>query len=109
MIKPAPILACVLALVAPARAGALTPGEAHAMAKAGDIVLVDVRTPKEWARTGLPAHARCATGVRSAFARRMLEAAGFTDVDDVAAGVAGRGEVPGWLAAGLPIEACGVC
>ena len=33
--------------------GTLTPPEAHAAVRAGDLILVDVRRPDEWAATGI--------------------------------------------------------
>ena len=36
----------------------LSAPEAHRMAAAGEIVLVDIRTPQEWKQTGVPAGAR---------------------------------------------------
>jgi len=51
----------------------------------------------------------CAGGVRSSLARSMLEAEGFAEVYDVAEGMLGSSDGPGWLARGLPIEDCGAC
>ena len=58
---------------------------------------------------GRPIAVICAAGVRSARARRFLEAHGFTAVFDVSEGMLGRGDEPGWLARGLPIEPCRQC
>lgn len=99
-----------------------------------DLVIVDVRTPREWRETGLPRGAvqatlqdedfiaqvlaavkgdkdapvalTCRTGRRSARAAKALEAAGFSDLYNIREGWAGReGSGPGWLARGLPVEA----
>jgi rhodanese-related sulfurtransferase len=51
----------------------------------------------------------CARGTRSAFARELLAAAGFTRVDDVGEGMLGGPNGPGWLARGLPTEPCRSC
>jgi rhodanese-related sulfurtransferase len=52
----------------------------------------------------------CKTGGRSAQAAALLEAAGYTSLVDMRGGMAGerdalgRTTVPGWAAAGLPVE-----
>lgn len=46
----------------------------------------------------------CAGGVRSARARDLLLANGFTDVTDIPEGVGGSAAGPGWKARGLPLE-----
>jgi rhodanese-related sulfurtransferase len=115
-----------------ARNGAetLTPAEAHAAAQRGDILLVDIRRPDEWARTGvaegaMPIDMRspefaekllmyagtsdravaliCARGVRSRRLAQHLVEAGFTNVIDVPEGMLGSGAGPGWIEAGLPL------
>ena len=49
------IAAFILILVcSPAAAEVLTPAEAEARAAAGELTIVDVRLPMEWAETGLP-------------------------------------------------------
>lgn len=107
---------------------------AHQAALAGDIVLVDIRTPEEWRETGIPASAHaidmqteprmflqrlvavaggdrtrrialiCRTGNRSSQLQAHLSRAGFTGIVDVAEGVAGSRSGPGWLKAGLPVR-----
>ena len=111
-------------------AGTLTPPEALAAARAGDVVLIDVRRPDEWAATGLPEAAVpidmrrgdfatalraaaghpprpvaliCARGVRSRRASGALAEAGLTRVIDVPEGMLGSAAGPGWLARGLPV------
>ena len=122
-------------LAAPAHAepGTLPADSAWQMVQRGDLVVVDVRTPTEWAMTGLPrdshginakdrdfiAQARgavlgdldqpiaviCRTGERSREAANILEKAGFTHVFDIREGLAGNGEAgEGWLKRGLPID-----
>lgn len=112
----------------------MTPGEAHAKALTGEVVLVDIRTPGEWRETGLPASAHaitmnqdgpalvaaldkalggdrskplaliCRTGNRSSHLQGQLQRAGFATVIDVSQGMAGSRHGPGWLKAGLPVR-----
>lgn len=109
----------------------LSAPDAHDAALAGEITLVDIRRPDEWARTGVPqggvgidmrrddfievllaqtAGDRdrpvaliCARGVRSARLSAQLQAAGFTQVIDVPEGMSGSGAGPGWVKRGLPV------
>jgi rhodanese-related sulfurtransferase len=99
----------------------------------GRILLVDIRSPREWRKTGVAAgalaitvhrrdfagallvaaggdHARpiaiiCATGGRTALARRYLKLMGFTAVVDVSEGMLGNSRGPGWIRRGLPVVA----
>jgi rhodanese-related sulfurtransferase len=110
---------------------ALNPEQAHAMAQAGALALIDIRRPDEWALTGIGAGATpldmlrddfdaalaarvagdraapialiCARGVRSARLGNRLLAAGFTNIRDVPEGMLGSGAGPGWIARGLPL------
>lgn len=112
-------------------ASALTPQDAHAAAANNNILLVDIRRPDEWTRTGVGEHAVpidmrradfedlllqqldgntprpvaliCARGVRSRRMSARLSAAGFTRVIDVPEGMLGSGAGPGWLKRGLPV------
>lgn len=118
-----------------ARAGEprLSAARAHAEAVAGRLLLLDIRTPQEWAKTGigqgavaLSMHAEgfleavarltggdrsrplaliCATGGRSGAMREALARMGYTAVFDVAEGMIGSATGPGWLRAGLPVAA----
>lgn len=109
----------------------LTVAQAHQAAASGDVVLVDIRTPREWAQTGVPEGAHpidmrrddflaalsraagsdkgrsialiCARGVRSARLSRALTEAGYTNIVDVPEGMLGSGAGPGWLKTGLPV------
>lgn len=56
-------LCVTFVLVAPplAQADELSATEAYARASAGEITLIDVRSPREWRQTGLPAHAKAVT------------------------------------------------
>ena len=133
--KIAPIFAFVLFAATSANADVqqITPDEAYAKALAGEIVLIDIRTPEEWADTGLPDVALqdnlyapdfvqkliairdqnpdtplaliCRTGNRSGGASAQLYQAGLTSVIDVVEGMAGSGVGPGWVTRGLPVRA----
>lgn len=109
----------------------LSPDQAHAQAVAGQITLIDIRRPDEWARTGsgegavrldlrrddfvsvlttlvsgdldAPIALICARGVRSARTTNQLVAAGFTNIIDVPEGMLGSAAGPGWLERGLPL------
>ncbi|MGR3759753.1 rhodanese-like domain-containing protein [Roseobacteraceae bacterium NS-SX3] len=111
----------------------LSAAEAYARAQAGEVVLIDIRTPREWRATGVPAGGRpidmrrpdfaaalqavagpdraapialiCARGVRSARMTLALAEAGFTSILDVPEGMLGSRAGPGWIAAGLPVVA----
>ena len=110
---------------------ALSVAEAHARAASGDILLVDIRRPDEWAETGVgegahpldmrrsdfvaalsrlreadparPVALICARGVRSSQLSAQLDAAEIGPLIDVPEGMLGSGAGPGWLAAGLPV------
>jgi len=107
---------------------------AHQRARAGDIVLVDVRRPSEWQSSGVPesGHAItmhqdgaafveqlrraaagnaarpialiCATGGRTTWLLPQLKKAGFANVLNVAEGMFGSGHGQGWLKRGLPVR-----
>lgn len=107
---------------------------AHERARAGEIVLVDVRRPSEWKKTGGPetGHAItmhqdvgpflaklrqaaagnlahpialiCATGEHSTWLLLQLRKVDFTNVVNVAEGVFGSGYGKGWLKRGLPVR-----
>lgn len=144
ILRPGSAVALLFTLViwlgAPAMAGeVLTAPEAYQRAKSGAVVLIDVRSAREWRQTGVPAGAKqvtihqgaqsflagvlkatggdktkpvaliCARGNRSARARRFLEASGFTNVHDVSEGMFGRNGTPGWLARKMPVEKCMTC
>ena len=95
------------------------PREAEALIEAGDIDIVDVREPSEWARGHIPgarlvplAQLRadpdaaklgskvifvCASGGRSLTAAKLADARGIADVISLDGGTSG------WLVVGLPI------
>lgn len=110
----------------------LSPQEALAKARAGEIVLVDVRRPKEWRKTGVATPAKaitmhqkfptflaelrasvgndttkpiaviCARGGRTNALQEPLKRAGFQTVFNVAEGMLGGTYGPGWIKSKLP-------
>lgn len=109
----------------------LSVADALEQVRTGEILLIDIRRPDEWARTGIPEGAHpldmrrrdftqaleriakgdtsrpialiCARGVRSARMVRRLDSAGFTHVLDVPEGMLGSASGAGWLARNLPV------
>lgn len=112
--------------------GEMTPPDVLAAIRSGDVILIDIRRPDEWAQTGIaegaiPLDMRrddflpaltdiadgdttraialiCARGVRSDRTSARLEAAGFSQIIDVPEGMLGSRAGPGWLQRGLPVE-----
>lgn len=107
----------------------MTAREAFEKLRAGELTLIDVRTPEEWRRTGVPEGAKratlqdkdflkqvmlhvgsfeapvafiCRSGQRSGQAAAQARAVGFGDVYNVTGGVEGPN---GWLAQRLPVSA----
>ena len=125
---------CVVGYInqVPAAVTQLTPVQAHRQALACDILLIDIRRPDEWAKTGIPEGAEpldmrrddfaqaltalangdtnrqiaviCARGVRSRRLTAQLTGAGFNRIIDVPEGMLGSFAGPGWLAEGLPVR-----
>ena len=119
-------------LTAPSQAQTLTAPEAYRQVQAGELILVDVRTPQEWLTTGVPKGARladmknprflhqlkrldkrsgdkpialiCHGGVRTSKLVQELKKHGFHGLLDVSEGMNGSHDGPGWLARGLPLE-----
>ncbi|PLX44839.1 MAG: sulfurtransferase [Hyphomicrobiales bacterium] len=113
-------------------ASQLSAPDAMTKAAVGEITLIDIRTPMEWARSGVPKGAVtlsiqqqdfpqalealvegdksrqlaliCATGSRSAMLQRYLLSQGYENVVDVSEGMMGNHMAPGWLRRGLPVE-----
>lgn len=116
----------------PSNGGDLSPPDAHALALSGEITLVDIRRPDEWAQTGSgegahrldmrrddfiselltlvegdpsrPVAVICARGHRSFRMSSALRNAGFTNIIDVPEGMLGSGAGPGWIARDLPLN-----
>lgn len=108
----------------------LTPADLHTAVQAGEVLLVDIRQPEEWAQTGIatgavpidmrrpdfaeavlaarayedqPIAVICARGVRSRRLAHAMTEAGLTPVIDVPEGMLGSFSGPGWIRAGLPL------
>lgn len=128
------VLLCTLTLTlflpAAADDARITALSAHKRASAGDILLVDIRTPQEWRTTGVgegalaismhepgfaeklaqaaggdtsrPIALICARGNRSARMAATLFRMGYTQILDVAEGMLGSRHGPGWLKRRLP-------
>ncbi|WP_127477726.1 rhodanese-like domain-containing protein [Sulfurivermis fontis] len=140
MIRALFLLTLALVFSTPVRAVPdLSAPEAYAKARAGEVRLIDIRTPEEWRQTGVapgagrvdfyrgpqsltdyilqqvggdrdaPIALICRTGNRTTQAQRYLQGIGFTHVYNVREGMAGSAAGPGWLRRGLPVEACGQC
>ncbi|ADC61223.1 rhodanese-like domain-containing protein [Allochromatium vinosum] len=133
------LIVASLVFVAGAQAGGLdlSPQEALAKAKAGEILLIDIRTPPEWRETGVAPEAHridmtdpkflerllqdmggdksapialiCRTGNRSGYVQKQLQKMGFSQVHNVPEGMAGSRSGPGWIRRGLPVETCTNC
>ncbi len=110
----------------------ISPQQAHELAGKGEILLVDVRTPNEWAKTGLPEdavaislqdpqflqkleeaaggdHDRkvafiCASGGRSMQVAQALKQYGWNNTINVAGGMTGSMRQQGWVQLGLPTK-----
>ncbi|MEL6840358.1 MAG: rhodanese-like domain-containing protein [Pseudomonadota bacterium] len=109
----------------------LTPEQAYRAAQAGEILIVDIRRPDEWVRTGIaegavpidmrrddfvdavlaermsnaqPIALICARGVRSARMTNRLTRAGLTQIIDIPEGMLGSFAGPGWVKRDLPIR-----
>ena len=111
--------------------GKLSVADAHRSATQGQVYLVDIRRPDEWARTGIGEGAHpidmrrqdftdallaltggdsnaavaliCARGVRSRALTARLTKAGFSNIIDVPEGMLGSGAGPGWIKSNLPV------
>lgn len=105
--------------------------EAFSAVHNGDLILLDIRSPEEWAQTGvadgalpvtmhdpnfgsnlkeiraknpeMPIALICATGGRSNYVADVLEKNGFASVFDISEGMFGNGHAPGWIKRELPI------
>jgi rhodanese-related sulfurtransferase len=127
------VVACGMSLLfGQAALPAMTPREAAPQIAAGEMLLVDVRTPEEWRATGLArsavpidmrdpqfqaklAQARrgredkpvaliCAGGVRSARVQASLAQISGIKTVNITGGMSGYGGRAGWIAEGLPVE-----
>lgn len=132
------LIAALLLAPAAARAQAvvtprptLSVREAHERVRAGQVVLVDIRTPEEWRDTGVaegavrldmlnptfearlaairaanpgkPIAIICRTANRTRRVQEILSGRGWRDIVDVRGGMLGDGTHRGWLDEGLPL------
>lgn len=126
---------CMFALISAGSAAAedkISVEEAHRRAAAGEVFLIDIRTPGEWRDTGvgegahaismhLPGFAEkiaavtggdvsrpialiCARGHRSAKMAAALARLGYSKILDVSEGMLGSNQGPGWLKSRLPVR-----
>lgn len=139
--RAAMLLAGLFALASTAFANdpvqTLSAPEALAAAQAGQLTLVDIRTPQEWRQTGVakgvtridmrdPAFERvllaavggnkeapialiCRTGNRTGRLLPKLRQQGFSHLYHIPEGMVGSAAGPGWIARGLPLERCDTC
>jgi len=119
------------AIAEDASGGSISVEMAHRLAVDGDVTLIDIRRPDEWASTGsgegamrldmrrydfvaaltkivsddtsAPVALICARGVRSARMTNILTQAGFTNIIDVPEGMLGSRAGAGWIRKGLPV------
>lgn len=106
--------------------------DARKAVQAGEIILIDVRSPDEWRETGIADVATpitmhnsqflsrlqtvidknpdkrlafiCAVGGRTGYITRELEKRGFENLIDVSEGMLGSPNGVGWIKRGLPIK-----
>ncbi len=107
--------------------------EAYERAEKGELVLVDIRRPREWRKSGIPANSLaitmhqsrggflkairaaagdpgkpiafiCAVGGRSRYLQLVLERSGIKNTINVLGGMFGTRRDIGWLKAGLPVR-----
>ena len=121
----------LLSLAALADAPIISAPEAQAKLERGEIILLDIRSKKEWRETGVAKGAwpvsmhesdfakrinailaeyppeqiavMCAVGGRSKHITTLLKRKGITGVIDMSEGMMGNKRGPGWIARGLPI------
>jgi drug/metabolite transporter (DMT)-like permease/rhodanese-related sulfurtransferase len=105
--------------------------EAYSAALNDDLIILDIRSPGEWAETGIAQGAWpvtmhdpnfgtnlqkiitsfpnkrlaliCATGGRTEYVASILTKNGMPNVIDISEGMFGNGKAPGWIARKLPI------
>ncbi len=110
----------------------MTADVAREQALAGELVLIDIRRPEEWAQTGvadvallndmtdrefvarlyairaqspdIPLAFICRTGNRSGYVTKELEKMGMSGLVDVVGGMVGSRADKGWLKRGLPVR-----
>jgi len=106
--------------------------EAHRQVVAGEMIILDIRSPQEWKETGIASvavpltmHSReflagfqkivednpqkkialiCAVGGRSAWLQGELAKRGYDKVIDISEGMLGSKAGPGWIARGMEMK-----
>lgn len=106
--------------------------EAYSAVQSNEMIILDIRSPGEWAETGVakgawpvtmhdpsfgpnlqkivarypdvPIALICATGGRSNYVADVLGKNGLEGVIDITEGMFGNGKAPGWIARNLPIQ-----
>ncbi|MDP2620619.1 MAG: rhodanese-like domain-containing protein [Hyphomicrobiales bacterium] len=124
-------LGLVLIAGAAAAAPAISVHDAYEQAGKGEILLIDIRSADEWRATGIATVAQpismheqgfferldaavggdhskavaliCSSGGRAAWMQVQLLARGYTNVVNVAEGMEGGSNGPGWITSGLPL------
>ena len=130
------VLGAVLGLMITAAAGlaqaqTMSASEAYSAVLNDDVIILDIRSPGEWAETGVakgawpvtkhdpsfgpnlqrilekhpnkPLALICATGGRSNYVAGILRERGLLGTIDIAEGMFGNGDAPGWIAGNLPV------
>ena len=126
------VLFVVLTAAVSNAAESISPPDALKEIEAGNMILLDIRSPEEWKQTGvasvaipLTMHSKeflnrfqkvvsenkdkkigiiCATGGRSQWLQGELAKRGLTPVIDVSEGMMGNKKGPGWIARGLAMK-----
>ena len=116
----------------PAENAVITDQDAYTRQQAGQMVIVDVRTPQEWQQTGVAVGAEpidmsdpeflqklvqlrqdnpgiefgfiCRSGNRSGQVQSYLAQNNVAGVYSVDGGMSGNGQASGWISDGLPVE-----
>ena len=126
------IAALIVTLVAgAARAEVWNASEAWEAMQTGELLMLDIRTPKEWEQSGVPQGAWpvdmynpnfgralqaiisrnpgkrigmiCAVGGRTGYVEGVLRKNGFPEIVNVGEGMHGSKHGAGWLKRGLPV------
>lgn len=122
----------LIAQAAAAEAPIISALDAEAGIADGTLIVLDIRSPEEWAETGVAEGAWpvsmhvsdfglrlqqilakhpperialiCATGGRSAYIADALAENGITGVIDISEGMMGNPRGPGWIARGMAVQ-----
>ena len=128
----AALLAAPLPTLAAGRAARISLEDAHKQADSGELALIDIRAPGEWAQSGIAPNAQtismhmpdflkkldaamggdksrkigliCAAGHRSDWLQTRLKPFGYENTYSVAEGMLGSKDGPGWIRRGLPTK-----